>query len=229
MRTEYTGPEFPELQTQNIEGVRWYKIPDGDMLPSITSVLSKRPDKKRGLTEWRERVGEVQANIISGKAARRGTCFHNCVEDFLEDRDFSDRKKENFLAYYMFQEVKPVIEDKISKVVLMEQSMYSTQYRVAGRCDFIGVFDGKLAVVDWKTTTKMKREDWMEDYFVQATSYAEMYREHTGELIDDIIIVMVAEDGQVEIFEKKTADYVPLLEEMMKQFYKYNFDIEEKN
>ena len=185
MRAEYNGPEFPELETQNLKGVRWYKIPDGTMLPSITSVLSKRPDKKNGIKEWREKVGEVQANTITGKAARRGTAFHNCVEDFLGDRDYSDRKKENFLAYYMFKEVLPLLEEKVSKVVLMEQSMYSTKHKVAGRCDFIGVFDGKLAVVDWKTTTTMKREEWMEDMFVQATSYAEMYTEHTGELIEE--------------------------------------------
>jgi genome maintenance exonuclease 1 len=229
MKIEYSGPEFPELEQQTMKGMRWYKVPSGDYYPSITSVLSKRPDKQKGLKEWREKVGDAQANIISGKAARRGNVFHSCVEDFIQEKDLAPLKEKNFLAFCMFQEVKPLLEEKIKKVVLMEQTMYSPRFQLAGRCDFIGVWDGKLAVVDWKTTTRPKKEEWIDDYFVQATAYASMYTEFTGELIEDVVIVMVAEDGQVEVFEKKVSDYMPKLDSMMAEFYKYNFDIGEEN
>ena len=213
--------EFPELVVHNIGGMRFYEAPDGNKYPSITSVLSKQPGKQKGLQAWRKRIGEEQARIVSGKAARRGTAFHNICEDYLNGmEDITHHKDKNFLAWCMFGEMKSHLDEKINKVVLQEQSMYSPKYKVAGRCDFIGVYKDTLAVVDFKTTTTPKKEEWIEDYFIQCSAYASMYEEHTGETIEDIVIMMVAEDGQVQIYEKKAADYLPKLEEMMDEFYK---------
>ena len=212
--------EFPELVVHNIRGMRFYEAPDGNKYPSITTVLGKQPGKQEGLQKWRERIGEEQARIVSGKAARRGTAFHNICEDYLNGvEDITHHKEKNFLAYCMFGEMKSYLDDKIKKVVLQEQTMFSPKYKVAGRCDFIGVYGDTLAVVDFKTTTTPKKEEWIDDYFIQCTAYASMYEEHTGISIDDIIIMMVAEDGQVQIFEKKTADYLPKLETLMDEFY----------
>ena len=74
-------------------------------------------------------------------------------------------------------------------------------------------------MVDFKTTTTPKKEEWIEDYFIQCSAYASMYEEHTGELVEDIVIMMVAEDGEIQLFEKKTADYLPQLEMLMEDFY----------
>ena len=75
--------EFPELVVHTHEGMRFYEAPDGLKYPSITTVLGKQPGKQKGLQEWRKRIGEEQARIVSGKAARRGTAFHNICEDYL--------------------------------------------------------------------------------------------------------------------------------------------------
>ena len=214
--------EFPELVIHTHNGMRFYEAPDGNKYPSITTVLGKQPGKQKGLREWRERIGEEQARIVSGKAARRGTAFHNICEDYLNGvEDISHHKDKNFLAYCMFGEMKSHLDEKIHKVVLQEQTMYSPKYKVAGRCDFIGIYDSTLAVVDFKTTTTPKKEEWIEDYFVQCTAYASMYEEHTGDSIEDVVIMMVAEDGQVQIFEKKTKDFLPTLEQYMDNFYKF--------
>ena len=218
--------EFPELVVHNIGGMRFYEAPDGNKYPSITTVLGKQPGKQEGLQKWRERIGEEQARIVSGKAARRGTAFHNICEDYLNGvEDITHHKEMNFLAYCMFGEMKSHLDDKIKKVVLQEQTMYSPKYRVAGRCDFIGVYGDTLAVVDFKTTTTPKKEEWIEDYFIQCSAYASMYEEHTNGPIEDIVIMMVAEDGQVQIFEKKTKDYLPALEQYMDDFYT-NLDVD---
>jgi len=218
--------EFPELVVHNIGGMRFYEAPDGNKYPSITTVLGKQPGKQEGLQKWRERIGEEQARIVSGKAARRGTAFHNICEDYLNGvEDITHHKEKNFLAYCMFGEMKSHLDDKIKKVVLQEQTMYSPKYRVAGRCDFIGVYGDTLAVVDFKTTTTPKKEEWIEDYFIQCSAYASMYEEHTNGPIEDIVIMMVAEDGQVQIFEKKTKDYLPALEQYMDDFYT-NLDVD---
>ena len=216
-----TEINWPELVVHSHNSMRFYEAPNGDKYPSITTVLGKQPGKQKGLQAWRERIGEEQARIVSGKAARRGTAFHNICEDYLNGmEDITHHKEKNFLAWCMFGEMKSHLDEKINKVVLQEQSMYSPKYKVAGRCDFIGVYKDTLAVVDFKTTTTPKKEEWIEDYFVQCSAYASMYEEHTGETIEDIVIMMVAEDGQVQIYEKKAADYLPKLEEMMEEFYK---------
>ena len=215
----YTGPPFPELEVHNIKGLRFYETPTGEKYPSITTVIGKQPGKQKGLQEWRERVGVAQAQIISGKAARRGSVFHNIVENYLQDEDISDFKQQNFMEWCMFGEMKSHLDEKINEVVLQEQTMFSSKFKVAGRCDLIGVYKDKLSVVDFKTTTTTKKEEWIGDYFIQCAAYASMYEEHTGESVEDIVIMMVAEDGEVQLFEKKTADYLPLLEVLMDDFY----------
>mgnify|MGYP003149349545 FL=1 len=215
----YSGPPFPELEVHNIKGLRFYETPTGEKYPSITTVLGKQPGKQKGLQEWRERVGVAQAQIISGKAARRGSVFHNIVENYLLDKDISDFKQQNFMAWCMFGEMKSHLDEKINQVVLQEQTMFSSKFKVAGRCDLIGVYKDKLSVVDFKTTTRTKKEEWIDDYFIQCAAYASMFEEHTGEPVEDVVIMMVAEDGEVQLFEKKTADYLPKLEELMDDFY----------
>ena len=215
----YTGPPFPELEVHNIKGLRFYETPTGEKYPSITTVLGKQPGKQKGLQEWRERVGAKQAQIISGKAARRGSVFHNIVENYLQDEDISDFKQQNFMAWCMFGEMKSHLDEKINQVVLQEQTMFSSKFKVAGRCDLIGVYKDKLSVVDFKTTTRTKKEEWIDDYFIQCAAYASMFEEHTGEPVEDVVIMMVAEDGEVQLFEKKTADYLSKLEEIMDDFY----------
>ena len=96
---------------------------------------------------------------------------------------------------------------------------FSSKFKVAGRCDLIGVYKNKLSVVDFKTTTTTKKEEWIGDYFIQCAAYASMFEEHTGEPVEDVVIMMVAEDGEVQLFEKKTADYLPQLEVLMDDFY----------
>ena len=215
----YSGPPFPELEVHNIKGLRFYETPTGEKYPSITTVLGKQPGKQKGLQEWRERVGVAQAQIISGKAARRGSVFHNIVENYLQDEDISDFKQQNFMAWCMFGEMKSHLDEKINEVVLQEQTMFSSKFKVAGRCDLIGVYKDKLSVVDFKTTTTTKKEEWIGDYFIQCAAYASMFEEHTGESVEDVVIMMVAEDGEVQLFEKKTADYLPQLEVLMDDFY----------
>ena len=216
---EFIHEPFPELSVHNINGLRFYEAPNGLKYPSITTVLGKQPGKQAGLQRWREKIGHAAANIISGKAARRGTAFHHICEDYINNQDIEEHKGKNFLSWCMFNELKPILNDTIDKVVLQETSMFSDTYKVAGRCDFIGVYDNKLAVVDFKTTTTPKKEEWIEDYFIQCSAYAAMFEEHTGIAVDDIVIMMVAEDGSIQIYEKKTKDYLDKLEGMMEKFY----------
>ena len=210
---------FPELQTVKYNGMRFYETPEGLKFPSITTVIDKQRAKSEGLQKWRDRIGEEAAKLITRKAAARGTAFHHICEDYINNQDIEEHKGKNFLSWCMFGEMKSHLDEKINQVVLQEQTMFSSKFKVAGRCDLIGVYKDKLSVVDFKTTTKTKKEEWIGDYFIQCAAYASMFEEHTGEPVEDVVIMMVAEDGEVQLFEKKTADYLPKLEELMDDFY----------
>jgi genome maintenance exonuclease 1 len=215
---KYTFEPFPELSYSSIKGIRFYEV-NGQQFPSITTAIGRQRSKQAGLQQWRDRVGEDAAKHISRTAAIRGTAFHTLCEEYVNGNDIEHLKSKHFLAWHMFGELKSHINEHLDGVVLQETTMYSDEYKVAGRSDLIAEWDGKLSIVDYKTTTKMKKPEWIQDYFVQCTAYAKMFEEHTGYSVDDLVIAMVAEDGQVEIFKSETKLHLERLEEIMEEFY----------
>ena len=218
--TQPTGV-LPPLKAKNVDGKRFYEhITTGEKYPSITSVLSIR--QKEGLIKWRQRVGEEVANHVMITSANRGTAVHNMVEDHLNNIDINnvEKYKKQFLPRMMFQVLKPVLNN-INNISLQEAQMFSEKYTVAGRCDCIAEYDGELSVIDFKTSKGEKEEDWIENYFIQGAAYAEMYEEHFGTPINQIVILVVTEEGTTQIFKKNKQEYLPKLKEAIESFYKW--------
>ena len=212
--------ELPPLKAKNVNGKRFYEhLETKEAYPSITSVLSIRD--KKGLHEWRQKVGEEVANHVMIQAANRGTAVHNMVEDYLNNVDLEqvDKYKKQFLPRMMFNVLKPELS-KINNIRLQEAQMFSSNYTVAGRCDCIAEYDGVLSVIDFKTSRTEKNEDWIENYFIQGSAYAEMYKEHFGEEITQVVILMVTEEGTTQVFVKNKIDYLPQLKEAVAEFYR---------
>ena len=107
---------------------------------------------------------------------------------------------------------------KIDNIKIQEGSLYSDEYKVAGQVDCIADYDGKPCVIDFKTSTKEKKEEWIENYFIQGAAYAEMYKERYGTDIEDIVILIVTEQGLNQVFHKKKQDYLPQLKEAIENF-----------
>ena len=215
---KYTFEPFTDLSYSSIKGIRYYQV-NGQYYPSITTCIGRQRSKQAGLQQWRDRVGEDAAKHISRTAAIRGTAFHTLCEEYVNGNDIEHLKSKHFLAWHMFGELKSHINEHLDGVVLQETTMYSDEYKVAGRSDLIAEWDGKLSIVDYKTTTKMKKPEWIQDYFVQCAAYAKMFTEHTGYSVDDLVIAMVAEDGQVELFNSKTELHLERLQVIMDEFY----------
>ena len=212
--------QLPELKARNVDGKRFYETENGEAYPSITTVLSQRD--KKGLMEWRKRVGEEVANHIGRKAANRGTALHNMVEDYLNNLDqveLTEKHKKNFLAWCMFNEFKPILNN-INNIHTQEAQLFSEKYTVAGRVDCIAEYEGELSVIDFKTSSGEKKEEWITNYFIQGSAYAEMYEERTGTPIENIVILVVTEDGSTQVFKKNKKDYLPLLKEAIEEFYR---------
>ena len=207
----------PELSTKNLNRKRFYQTPDGKLYPSITTVLQKR--KMAGLMEWRKNVGDDVANYIARTAKNhRGTKVHHMCEDFLNNNFDEETHKKNFLPYVLFGQMKPVLMQKVNNILAQECGLYTDKYRVAGRVDCIAEYNGVKSIIDFKTSRKERNDDWNESYYIQASAYAEMFEERTGIEINQIVILVVTEDGVVQEFVKDKGEYIPMLVEAIDDF-----------
>jgi len=178
---------------------RRYKVPNGEMYESVTTALGNQPGKKEGLMEWRRRVGNDEANRISRKAAGRGTAVHSIIEDYLNNKE--DPCKDMMPdAVVMFKQLQPILDKSISKVYMQEAPLWSDKYRLAGRVDCIADIKGKLSVVDFKTSMKIKKREWVKDYFLQTAAYSHMIEEMYGDTVDQTVIFIAVEDRDPQIF-----------------------------
>ena len=207
--------KLPDITTETIKGKRFYVTPEGKKYPSITTVLSGRNNE--GIVKWRESVGNDVANQIMRQAASRGTAVHNLVENYLNNEELS---KQDVLPTALFTLLKPEL-DNINNIRIQEGGLYSDYYGVAGRVDCIADYKGVLSVIDFKTSTKEKNEDWIENYFIQGSAYAEMYKEHFGEEVTQVVILITTEEGTTQVFKKNKVDYLPQLKEAVQDFYKW--------
>tara|TARA_R100001509_G_scaffold118330_1_gene72793 strand:+ start:25 stop:702 length:678 start_codon:yes stop_codon:yes gene_type:complete len=212
--------DLPPLKAKTSEVGRFYEhLETKESYPSITTVLGAQ--SKQGILDWKKRVGEEVANHISRQAANRGTHVHNMVEDHLNnlDIDKNEKYKKQFLPRMMFNILKTELA-KINNIRLQEAAMYSTDYTVAGRVDCIAEYDGVLSVIDFKTSTKEKSEDWIENYFIQGAAYSQMYKEHFGEEVTQVVILITTEQGTTQVFKKNPYDYLEKLKQYVEEFYK---------
>jgi hypothetical protein len=209
----------PPIELQNLksetfpDGRRYYVLPDGTKLPSVTTVIGAK--SKRAILEWRRRVGEEEANKISRKASGRGTNVHTLCERYLNNDSLGDIMPD---AKEMFLTLKPLLH-RINNIHYQECALWSIKLGMAGRVDCIGEFDGVLSVIDFKTSKRIKKKEDIDNYFAQCVAYACMYEELIGKGIDQIVIIMAVEDSEPLLFIEKTEDHLNTLLEYIK-FYK---------
>ena len=208
--------DIPEVSTKNINRKRFYNTPTG-FYPSITTVLGVRKEKKIGLAKWRERVGNDVANHIMRTAAARGTAVHSMVEDFLNNKDVL-KEDFAFLPWCLFSQLQPTLKAKVNNIYAQEAGLWSEKYRLAGRVDCIAEWDGVPSIIDFKTSRSERKDDYNFEYYMQASAYAEMFEERTGIEINQIVILVVTEDGLVQEFVKDKNDYLQDLVETIDLF-----------
>ena len=197
----HVGSELQDLRTENIKGKRHYVTPDGNQYISITSLLSEL--SKEGIQKWRERVGEAEANRISTKASRQGTAVHSLCESYIKnEQDFLIESMPHLVE--MFESIQPLL-DCIDNVHCVEGALYSDELKLAGRTDLIAEFNEELAVIDYKTSRKIKTWEMCHSYFMQGAFYAMAYEERTGIPINNIVIIMAVENEKPLLF-KETKD-----------------------
>jgi len=197
--------DFRELATENLHGKRHYVTPDGLKFPSVTSVTSLAI--RDGIKKWRERVGEKEANKISSMAARRGTKVHKLCEDYLNNVELDYGAIEP-INHFLFKQIKPVLDTRLTEVYGLEVPLYSNWLRVAGRVDLVGMYDGKVSIIDFKTASKRKRRDWITNYFMQESAYAVMFEEMTEIPVSQLVTIIAVESDEPQVFVEKRDDHI---------------------
>ena len=205
------------IQHESRNGKRFYATPSGKLYPSITSILGEF--SKTSILEWRKRVGETEANKISGKASRRGTRLHSVCERYIQNEDeFLTGELPHIVE--LFKTIEPFL-DRIDNVHGVELGLYSDHFGVAGRTDLIAEFDGKLSVIDYKTSNRTKKKEWCESYFAQGSFYAIAYEELTQIPVSQVVIVIAVDNDQPQLFVEKRNDWADKIWEA-KKLYELN-------
>ena len=205
------------IQHESRNGKRFYETPSGKLYPSITSILSEF--SKKSIQEWRNRVGAEEANKVSGKASRRGTRLHSVCERYIQNEDeFLTGELPHIVE--LFKTIEPFL-DRIDNVHGVELGLYSDHFGVAGRTDLIAEFDGKLSVIDYKTSNRTKKKEWCESYFAQGSFYAIAYEELTQIPVSQVVIVIAVDNDQPQLFVEKRNDWADKIWEA-KKLYELN-------
>ena len=196
-----------------IDGKRFYVTPDGSAYPSITTILSLQD--KPGLKKWREDVGEKEAKRISQESMRIGTAVHQMCEFYLCNYIVKTDKEEKVIRD-TFNRMRFLLGN-INNIVGTEIALYSDMLRVAGTADCIAEYNGVPSIIDFKTSRKPKKEEWIDDYYMQTFAYKLMFEEMTGVEIKQIVILVACIDQfEVQVFKKPANDSDKWLEKLVK-------------
>lgn len=193
--------EFPRLERITTPDGRLYKTPSGKSYPSVTSVTGLHG--KQAILEWRKKVGEEVANRISTKAANRGTRIHGLCEDFLSNKEVMA----DMFDSYMWNSLKPHLEC-INNIHALESPLYSDHLEVAGTVDCVAEYEGKLSVIDFKTSSRVKSRDDIHNYFMQCSAYAVAFEERTGIPVSRLVVLMAVDDSEALVFTEKRDEWI---------------------
>ena len=194
---------YKELKKGNYNGSRKYITPTGEKLPSVTTVISATAseEKKQALNNWRKRVGHAKAQEITTEAAGRGTCMHKWLEDYIKTDDVGTPGTNPYSqqSHIMAQTI-------IAEGLVNCDEYWGTEVSLwfpgiyAGTTDLVGVHSGDEAIMDHKQTNKPKKREWIDDYFIQMTAYADAHNEVYGTKIRKGVIFMCSKDNEYQEF-----------------------------
>ena len=194
-------------RAEHSDGRRYVTL-DGNAYPSVTTILGIVNEEK--IAAWRKRVGEDEANKIGTRAANRGTAVHSITERYINNEvDYAEGFMPNIIQN--FNDLKPILDERLGNIRAQEVPLYSDHLRVAGRVDCVAEFDGTLSIVDFKTSRKLKKKEWITNYFAQEAAYAIMWEERTGEPITQLVTLITVDDEQPQVFVEHRDNWTELL------------------
>jgi len=211
--------QLKELNTKSSDKGRFYETPEGQSYPSVTTITGLL--SKASILAWRQRVGDSKADAITKAATTRGNKVHKMAEMYLRNEMASQINLfEDPMPHIenMFFQLTELLDNSIGIINAIEAPLYSDQLKVGGRVDVIAEWDGELAVIDFKTSSKPKKESWIDGYFMQSSAYALMFEELTGIKINKIVIAIAVENNRSQVFIKDSTEYLQQFIDLRKTY-----------
>lgn len=216
---------YTKLSRKDSPNGRQYVCPDGTSVPSVTTVLdkTKSEEKKLVLENWRKRVGHTNAAAITTAAAGRGTTMHKFLERYMLGEDI--KPGSNLVQQQAFAMANVIIDTmlkpNVTEIWGLETSLYFP-HLYAGTTDCVGLWEGLPSIMDFKQTNKPKKEEWIEDYYLQLAAYATAHNEIYGTNIRQGVVLMCSGALEPQTFilrENRFAEYEDKWWARVKQYY----------
>jgi genome maintenance exonuclease 1 len=213
---------YAELKRQDGDS-RLYLTPDGDALPSVTTILSKTKDKTF-LKQWRAKVGEANAEKIIRDSAQIGTALHLYIERLVNGEKYKDLTKIGIQAEKMAKKIVEEAFKDITEVWGSEVHLYNPG-KYAGTADMIAIYKGRPAIIDFKQTNRPKKREWIQDYLMQLAAYAQAHNALFNTEIDQGVVLMCSRDLTFQRFELTGEKFTRAADAFMKKLDLYNESI----
>jgi hypothetical protein len=203
--------DYTPLARETIDGKRHYCLPNGKKVPSVTTILdkTKSQESREALANWKKRVGEHQAQQITTEAANRGTRMHSYLETYVMMDDLKPLPSNPFAHPSWFMAAQIILNglNQVDEFWGVEVPVYYSGL-YAGTTDCVGLWNGKPAIMDFKQSNKVKKREWIEDYFLQLAAYALAHDEMTGTEINQGVILMAVQPKLLEDQTYTTPQYL---------------------
>ena len=207
---------YAPLNRETIDGKRHYCLPDGSKVPSVTTILdrTKPAEAREALANWKRAVGEKRAQEITTEAANRGTRMHAYLEQYVLTTDMKPLPGNPYAHPSWFMAAEVILKglchvDEFwgTEVPLYYSGLY------AGTTDLIGTWKGRPAIMDFKQSNKVKKREYIGDYFLQLAAYAAAHNEMHGTTIDTGVILMAVQPKLLADGSYSTPEYLEFVVE----------------
>ncbi len=214
---------YPKSTRSIFDGSRHYLV-NKENLPSVTTILkaTESQEKKEKLEEWKKRVGYKQAEVISREATSRGSSMHNYLEKFLLGKLNMDLLGDNTREKIMADQIiENGLRNKLIEIWGCEATLYYPG-KFAGTADCIGIYESKETIIDFKQSNKPKKDEWIDDYYLQCAAYAMAHNSVYGSNIIQAAVLLCTKDNIFQRFiidGERFIEYQKKFMEKVEQFY----------
>ena len=215
--------EYPILERVDMEIGRHYLDSNNKPVPSVTTILSGTSKSKDGLIQWRNRIGEEEAERIIKQSTDIGTAVHEAIENYLNGKSWDNFEEthdqllaQKISAKFIKDGLKGITDIWGLEVGLLLDNLY------AGTADCVGEFEGIPTLIDFKTAKKIKKREWIEDYFLQGCAYANAHNVMFGTKIEQIVILMVDRNAIFQEFIVRPKEFNFLTRKWKNRLIEFN-------
>lgn len=209
----FINHDFGQIRRIDSPSGRVYATPSGAAYPSVTAITGQLDADV--FAAWRARVGEEEANRVSSRAAKRGTAIHSLCEEYLK----GNNPTPSIFDQQMFKTMVPHLE-RIDNIHALETKLWSDHLQIAGTVDLIAEYDGRLSIIDFKTSKRFKKKEDIPAYFIQTAAYAVAFEERTGIPVSRLVIIMGVDDADALVYMDRRDNWIGQFIDLREQYRK---------